>query len=92
MIRAKKLDDTINNIEREKTPTIFKNNENTSFQTETVAQEQPEFFAFARVFSGTLKKGQTLFILSPKHNPEDFFNDNVSTGIFSFYLKVPFFH
>ena len=30
------------------------------------------FLAFARVFSGTLKKGQELFILSPKHQPEDF--------------------
>lgn len=31
-----------------------------------------EFLAFARVFSGTLKRGQTLFILSPRHNPQDF--------------------
>lgn len=31
-----------------------------------------EFLAFARVFSGTLKKDQTVFILSPKHNPEHF--------------------
>ena len=44
---------------------------------ETAEEEAPEtekhaFLAFARVFSGTLKKGQTLFILSPKHNCEDF--------------------
>lgn len=31
-----------------------------------------EFLAFARVYSGTLKKDSTLFILSPKHNPENF--------------------
>ena len=31
-----------------------------------------EFMAFARVFSGTIVKGQTLFILSPRHNPADF--------------------
>lgn len=30
------------------------------------------FLAFARVFSGTISKGQTLFILSPRHNPADF--------------------
>lgn len=31
-----------------------------------------EFLAFARVFSGTIKRGQELFILMPKYNPEDF--------------------
>lgn len=30
------------------------------------------FLAFARVFSGSIRKGQELFILSPKHQPEDF--------------------
>lgn len=35
-------------------------------------EENDKFLAFARVFSGTLKKGQDLFILSPKHNCEDF--------------------
>jgi ribosome assembly protein 1 len=39
-------------------------------------KEKHEFFAFARVFSGTLRKGQTLFVLSPKHNPDDFTTTN----------------
>ncbi|RNA25199.1 elongation factor Tu GTP-binding domain-containing 1 [Brachionus plicatilis] len=36
-----------------------------------------EFLAFARVFSGTLKKDQAVFILSPKHNPENFIGKNI---------------
>ncbi|XP_063228636.1 elongation factor-like GTPase 1 [Bacillus rossius redtenbacheri] len=28
------------------------------------------FIAFARVFSGTIKKGQDLYVLGPKHNPQ----------------------
>jgi ribosome assembly protein 1 len=40
------------------------------------------FLAFARVFSGTLRKGQNLFLLSPKYNCEDFaeesFDQNAS--------------
>lgn len=35
-------------------------------------ENQHLFLAFARVFSGTLRKGQELFILSPKHDPHDF--------------------
>lgn len=27
------------------------------------------FVAFARVFSGTVRRGQTLYVLGPKHNP-----------------------
>ena len=27
------------------------------------------FIAFARVYSGTVKKGQRLYVLGPKHNP-----------------------
>ena len=36
------------------------------------SEENLKFLAFARVFSGTLRKDQDLFILSPKHNCEDF--------------------
>ena len=47
-------------------------------EPELVEEEtKQEFLAFARVFSGTLKKGQTLFILSPKHNTEDFIGKNI---------------
>ncbi|CAB3384648.1 Hypothetical predicted protein [Cloeon dipterum] len=38
-------------------------------------EELPEinmsFVAFARVFSGTIKQGQTLHVLNPKHDPHD---------------------
>ncbi len=37
-----------------------------------VDENQFEFLAFSRVLSGTVRKGQTLFILSPKHDPENF--------------------
>jgi ribosome assembly protein 1 len=37
-------------------------------------KEEPEasedvFIAFARVYSGTLKKGQQIYVLGPKHDP-----------------------
>lgn len=38
--------------------------------SEEVDQEEHAFIAFARVFSGTLRVGQELFVLGPKHNPE----------------------
>ncbi len=46
-------------------------------EPEVVEEAKQEFLAFARVFSGTLKKGQNLFILSPKHNTEDFIGKNI---------------
>lgn len=40
---------------------------------EKKVDEPPEddvvFVAFARVFSGTVKKGQSLYVLGPKHDP-----------------------
>jgi ribosome assembly protein 1 len=51
-------------------PTPLLNDDNNNIEEE----QKYEFLAFARVFSGTLKKGQTLYILSPRHNPEDFIN------------------
>jgi ribosome assembly protein 1 len=45
-----------------------KNDNNNNIEEE----QKYEFLAFARVFSGTLKRGQTLYILAPRHNPEDF--------------------
>lgn len=32
------------------------------------------FIAFARVYSGTIKKGQTLYVLGPKHDPSQVLN------------------
>ncbi|XP_076068957.1 elongation factor-like GTPase 1 isoform X2 [Oratosquilla oratoria] len=34
-------------------------------------QEDDVFVAFARVFSGTLKKGQKVYVLGPKHDPNN---------------------
>jgi hypothetical protein len=44
-------------------------------QIRTEEQEEQEqnddvFIAFARVFSGTIKKGQELYVLGPKHEPQ----------------------
>lgn len=33
------------------------------------AQDQTVFIAFARIFSGTLKRGDKLFVLGPRHDP-----------------------
>lgn len=41
--------------------------------TDSKAEEEEEskevFIAFARVYSGTVKKGQRLFVLGPKYDP-----------------------
>ena len=34
-----------------------------------INDEDHVFIAFARVFSGTVRKGQKLYVLGPKHNP-----------------------
>ncbi len=77
MIRAVKKLDEISSVQQEQTskPTNEHEQENIA---EIVREEKHEFLAFARVFSGTLRKGQTLYILSPKHNPEDFLNEPVN--------------
>ena len=79
MIRAaKKLDEICSSVQQElptSKPTSEHEQENIA---EIVREEKHEFLAFARVFSGTLRKGQTLYILSPKHNPEDFLNETVN--------------
>jgi ribosome assembly protein 1 len=49
---------------------------------EQESQEQsPEdvFIAFARVFSGTIKRGQELYVLGPKHEPQSAL-EKVQTG------------
>lgn len=49
--------------------TVLSHSVETNEQSEDTAPTQPHFVAFARVFSGTLRKGQTLFVLGPKHDP-----------------------
>ncbi|XP_064474853.1 elongation factor-like GTPase 1 [Ornithodoros turicata] len=41
-------------------------------KTEVEEQEDTVFVAFARVFSGTLRRGQKVFVLGPKHDPAKF--------------------
>jgi ribosome assembly protein 1 len=47
------------------------------------------FIAFARVFSGTIKRGQELYVLGPKHEPQSAL-EKVQTGhTIIFTLLVP---
>lgn len=36
------------------------------------SEEKETFIAFARVYSGVVKKGQRLFVLGPKYDPAQF--------------------
>ena len=40
-----------------------------SAESETDNGEDHVFVAFARVFSGTVRQGQKLYVLGPKHDP-----------------------
>ncbi|XP_050403738.1 elongation factor-like GTPase 1 isoform X1 [Patella vulgata] len=42
---------------------------NDTGQEEEHNDDDQVFIAFARIYSGTIKRGQTLYILGPKHNP-----------------------
>ena len=44
-------------------------------------EENQVFIAFARVFSGTLRKGQQLYVLGPKYNPSSRTSDNVDDNL-----------
>lgn len=46
--------------------------EDIKVEEEDTEEQGHEFMAFARVFSGSISRGQTIFVLSPRHNPEDF--------------------
>ena len=50
---------------------------------EAIPSEPPDqFIAFARVYSGVIKKGQKLFVLGPKHEPctDDAVKDETDDG------------
>ncbi|KAJ2949706.1 hypothetical protein O0L34_g15638 [Tuta absoluta] len=54
----------------------IKNNENSQEQEKSAEDEkekedinQPAFIAFARVFSGKVRKGDKVYVLGPKHDP-----------------------
>jgi ribosome assembly protein 1 len=76
-IRLKKLEISSNEEQQENINKVHEEAIKESDEPEKVNDEKHEFLAFARVFSGKLKKGQTLFVLSPKHNIEDFIGKNV---------------
>lgn len=46
---------------------------------EAEKEEEAVFIAFARVYSGTLKKGSKIFALNPKHDPSTIINLNDPT-------------
>jgi ribosome assembly protein 1 len=59
-----------------------------SHEDEVKAEEEKEerkqsnedvFIAFARVFSGMIKRGQELYVLGPKHDPQSAL-EKVQTG------------
>ncbi|XP_043933738.1 elongation factor-like GTPase 1 [Protopterus annectens] len=43
-------------------------------KTETEVEEKEHFVAFARVYSGLIKRGQKVFVLGPKYNPAEAVN------------------
>ena len=61
---------------------------NSSQTSKATTSTQDQFIAFARVYSGVIKKGQKLFVLGPKYDPcsddaeleneEDGLNDQMS--------------
>ena len=47
-------------------------NENGADNPAKTENDENVFLAFARVFSGRLKRGQKIFVLSPRHDPSLF--------------------
>lgn len=43
-------------------------------ESEKENKDQPVFIAFARIFSGKIKKGGTVYVLGPKHDPNKVLN------------------
>jgi ribosome assembly protein 1 len=70
--------------EKTTSSSIISTSSNSNNQSNEISDNQNKhkhvFLAFARVFSGTLKKGQHLFLLSPKHNCEDFIGKNFDSN------------
>uniref|UniRef100_H2YCF4 Ribosome assembly protein 1 n=1 Tax=Ciona savignyi TaxID=51511 RepID=H2YCF4_CIOSA len=64
------------------TPQILDENETSAEELPKNEQNEKneQFIAFARVFSGTLKVGQTLFVLGPKYDPTSILDLNVKSN------------
>ncbi|CAF1039157.1 unnamed protein product [Rotaria sp. Silwood1] len=85
LLRQKQHDKTTINEESSTTQTIEKNQTTTENGTtnpvETESNENTDenmFLAFARVYSGRLKRGQKIFVLSPRHDPTLFVGKDLS--------------
>lgn len=48
---------------------------------EEVVEDVPVFVAFARVFSGTLKRGQEVYVLGPKYDPSTTMDYPIQLGV-----------
>ncbi|KAJ8714576.1 hypothetical protein PYW07_002801 [Mythimna separata] len=57
-----------NNIKVEETP-LAENKEEEEVEKAAEEDDQPVFIAFARIFSGKVKKGDKVYVLGPKHDP-----------------------
>jgi len=44
-----------------------------SASNESIQDSDQVFIAFARIFSGTVRRGQKIFVLGPKHDPAKVF-------------------
>lgn len=76
-------------------------NNNTNLNGAVEPQSEHVFIAFARIFSGTVRKGCKLFVLGPKHDPEkalqvSFFffflsNQNCIPLLLGFFLQSHYF-
>ncbi len=50
-------------------PAKIENDSVVNSETKTQEDEEDTFVAFARVFSGTIRKGQKMYVLGPKYDP-----------------------
>ena len=65
------VDDTVSSDAASNTLTDGQSTSNEAVASEDTKELEPEevFIAFARVFSGTVRRGQEMLVLGPKHNP-----------------------
>jgi len=67
MVCAGCADDAVPNTDNQLV--TFGDQIKTDKQDEQEQSNEHVFIAFARVFSGTIKRGQELYVLGPKHEP-----------------------
>ena len=75
LLRQKQLEKEIKTEETVETSTQPAENPTTEAIKPTETTENVDenlFLAFARVYSGRLKRGQKIFVLSPRHDPASF--------------------